>query len=80
MNINKGRYPNMASHRSKGIRIDSQFQVHGVPNREFMKNLSILQKPPIKSKNSESNKILEFKININLYIPLQTMFPTRGYL
>jgi hypothetical protein len=70
----------MSSCICKDIRIGCPINVQGIPHRELRKNLSIMQNPPIKSKNSESNKNLEFKININLYIPLQTMFPSRGYL
>jgi hypothetical protein len=70
----------MALFMRKDIRIKCPFKAQEAPHQELEKILSIMQNPSIKSINFESNKILEFKININLYIPLQTMFPTRGYL
>jgi hypothetical protein len=62
------------------IRIDCPINVQGIPHRELMKNLSIMQNPPIKSKNSKSNKNLEFKININVYILWQRIISYRGNL
>lgn len=68
----------MESFKVKSMKTDCLVEVRGTTHQEFMKNLSVRQNPPNKSKNSESNNNLKFKININLYIPLQTMLPSRG--
>jgi len=70
----------MDSFMVKSIKTDCPVEAQGTTHQEFMKNLSVMQNPPNKSKNFESNNNLKFKININLYIPLQTMLPSRGYL
>ncbi len=70
----------MSSPRCKDIGIDYQSGARGTNAHEFIKSLLNMLNYLKKSNESKTNKNLQFKININLYIPLQTMSSSRGYL
>lgn len=70
----------MSSYMCTDIQIDYPIKALGTTDQELMRNSLTKQDPPGKLKNSESNNNLEVKKNINLYIPLQTMFSPRGCL
>gem|GEM_PF-4039217 len=64
----------------KGTKIKFQFIAERTTEHKLMRNLLFTEKLPIKLKNSESNKNMGFKKNINLYILWQRIFPFRGCL
>jgi len=69
----------MSLSRYRDIRIDCLSGAPGTNGHEFIKSSSNMQNCLKKSDESEINKNLVFKKNINLYIPLQTMSSSRGY-
>jgi len=70
----------MSSYTYADIRIGYPIKKQGTTDRERMRNSLTIQNPSKKSKNSKSNKNLNVKKNINVYIPLQTMVSSRGFL
>jgi len=66
--------------RGKSIGITCSFKAQARRERELMENFLIWENQPRKLKNSESNKNLEVKKNINIYIPWQTILPKRRCL
>jgi len=60
--------------------IDYLFEAKGTTEHQLLKNLLKMKNSSKKSKNSELNKDLGIKKNINLYILLQIIFPKRRFI
>lgn len=71
---------NMISYLCKDIGIHCSFDTERKFNQNLNGNFGIIQNMHKKLKNSESNRFLRIKKNINLYIPLMTMLSSRGCL
>jgi hypothetical protein len=71
----------MPSFKRKEIGIDCPLVSQRISDHDFIKYLLLIpNKLPKKLKNCESKSNLWIKKNINIYIPLQTMISSRGYL